>query len=56
MNAKHKALTPEDFGLDGEQITELVTGAQSFLPPDPDPQDDERLVPRVDQAGAEPTS
>ncbi len=49
MNAKHKALTPEDFGLDKAQLTELVTGAQTYLPPAPDPDDDERL-PRVDVA------
>lgn len=51
MNAKHKPLTPEDFGLDKEALTELVTGAQTFLPPEPDPADDERL-PRVDVPGS----
>lgn len=49
MNAKHKPLTPEDFGLDNKQLTELVTGAQTFLAPVPDDRDDERLIPVVDQ-------
>lgn len=37
-------LTPKDFNLTPEQLTDLVTGAQTYLPPEPDPLDDERLT------------
>lgn len=45
MNAKHKPLTPKDFGLAPSELKEVVTGAQTFLPPAPDPREDERFVP-----------
>jgi len=38
------AITPEDFNLTPEEIKALVTGAQEFLPPEPDPRDAERLT------------
>lgn len=47
MNAP---LTPEDFALTPEELTDLVTGAQTYLPPEPDPADDERLTaPEFDE-------
>lgn len=39
-----KALKPEDFSLSPAELESLVTGAQTFLAPAPDPADDERLV------------
>ena len=33
MNADHKDLTVEDFGLKPEEVKELVEGAQKYLPP-----------------------
>ena len=42
-----KPLSAEDFGLSKEELTELVTGAQTFLPPVPDEGDDETFVPKV---------
>lgn len=50
MNANYKPLTPEDFGLVSSDLIEIVTGAQTFLPPVPDPDDEEKFqpVPSVD--------
>lgn len=56
MNAKHKPLTPEDFGLDKKQLTELVTGAQTFLSPVPDEADSEPSIPKVDSGESAPIS
>lgn len=56
MNANHKPLTPADFGLDSKQLTELVTGAQTYLAPAPDEADEEQHVPKVDADGSSPTS
>lgn len=37
-------LKPEDFSLSPAELESLVVGAQTFLAPVPDPEDDERLV------------
>lgn len=36
-------ITPEDFKLSPEEMKYLVTGAQEFLPPEPDPADEQTL-------------
>lgn len=41
----NEPLKPEDFGLTKSDLTEIVTGAQSFLNPGPDPLDAERFIP-----------
>lgn len=56
MNANLKPLMPADFGLDSEQLTELVTGAQTYPAPVPDEADAEQHVPKVDADGSSPTS
>ncbi len=43
-----KPVTAEDFGLSPEEMQELVSGAQKFLPVGEDPDDNETL-PRVDR-------
>lgn len=43
-----KTLTPEDFSLSPAELESLVIGAQTFLAPAPDPEDDERLTPTDD--------
>lgn len=37
-------LNPEDFNLTPEEIKDLVTGAQKYLPPEPDPLDEQPLA------------
>jgi hypothetical protein len=39
-----KPLTIEDFKLSPDEIKNLVTGAQKFLPPEPDPADEQPLT------------
>lgn len=38
------SLKPEDFKLTPEEIKDLVTGAQKFLAPEPDPADEQTLT------------
>ena len=37
-------INPEDFGFSPEEIKSLVTGAQQYLPPEPDPADEQTLT------------
>jgi hypothetical protein len=37
-------ITPEDFKLTPDEMKELVTGAQKYLSPEPDPADEETLT------------
>lgn len=43
-------INPDDFGFSPDEIKALVTGAQEFLPPEPDPRDDERLPTTAEPA------
>ncbi len=55
MSDKFKPLKLEDFNLSSEELKTLVAGAQSFLSPMEDPQDDEFFSP-VDQTNSEDNS
>jgi hypothetical protein len=44
-----KPLTVEDFNLKPEEMKELVEGAQKFVPPVPEPEDDETHGVDADQ-------
>jgi hypothetical protein len=43
-------ITPEDFGLSPEEMKNLVTGAQQYLPPEPDPADEQTLTTTAEPA------
>jgi hypothetical protein len=37
-------IKPEDFKLTPEELKDLVTGAQEYLPPESDPADEQTLT------------
>ena len=37
-------IKPEDFDLTPDEMKQLVVGAQTFLAPAPDPDDDDKLT------------
>ena len=42
-------INPDDFGFSPEEIKNLVTGAQQYLPPEPDPADEQKLTTVVEE-------